>query len=108
MPFVMVDCQTLASGEVNEDRAGAVNDLAWVIDGATDVVETPLTRARRDADWIAGRLDAALRDIAASAPIDLSALPSLTASRLVRPFRQGTIQHAWAARQTDQGTILSK
>ena len=60
MPFVTVDCQTSASGQVNEDRAGAVNDLAWVIDGATDVVETPLTRALSDADWIAGRLDAAL------------------------------------------------
>ncbi len=34
MPFVITDCVISASGRVNEDRAGAAHDLAWVIDGA--------------------------------------------------------------------------
>jgi hypothetical protein len=92
MSLVTVDCQTSPSGQVNEDRAGAVNALAWVIDGATDVVETPLTRALSDADWIAGRLDATLRDIGASAPADLAGLPSITANRLAADFAREAIR----------------
>ncbi len=86
MPFVITDCLTSASGRVNEDRAGAAYDLAWVIDGATDVVERPLTGAATDADWIAGRLDAALKVLAVTPPIDLSQLPDLTAARLAAEF----------------------
>ena len=61
MLFSIAECQTSASGLVNEDRAGAAHGLAWVIDGATDVAGTPLTGAATDADWIAGRLNAALK-----------------------------------------------
>src|SRR5271166_282771 len=86
MPYVVIDCLTSASGRVNEDRAGAANDLAWVIDGATDVVEDPLTGAATDADWIAGRLDAVFFALSATPPADLSLLPTLTAARLAREF----------------------
>ena len=86
MSFVIADCQTSASGRVNEDRAGAAHDLAWVIDGATDVVERPLSGAATDADWIAGRLDAALTALSATPPLDLSHLPDLTAARLAAEF----------------------
>jgi hypothetical protein len=60
--------------------------LAWVIDGATDVVERPLTDAATDADWIAARLEAALTALAVSPPIDLSQMPDLTATRLATEF----------------------
>ena len=86
MPFVITDSQTSASGRVNEDRAGSAPELAWVIDGATDVVERPLTSAATDADWIAGRLDAALAELAVTPPIDLSQLPDLTAAQLATEF----------------------
>ena len=86
MPLIIVDCQTSASGHANEDRAGAARDLAWVIDGATDVVERPLTSAATDAGWIAAHLDGALTDLAAAPPAELAQLPDLTAARLATEF----------------------
>ncbi len=86
MPFVVTDCQTSASGSVNEDRAGSADTLAWVIDGATDVVEHSLTDAETDADWIASRLDAALTALAVMPPADLSQIPDLTATQLATEF----------------------
>ena len=86
MPFAVTDCQTSDSGSVNEDRAGSAHHLAWVIDGATDVVEHPLTGAVTDADWIAGRLDAALTALVVTPPTDLSQIPDLTASQLGTEF----------------------
>jgi hypothetical protein len=86
MPLVITDSKTSASGRINEDRAGAAHDLAWVIDGATDVVERPLTSAATDADWIAGRLDAILTSLAVTPPTDLAQLPDLTAARLANEF----------------------
>jgi hypothetical protein len=92
MALSTVDFQTVASGAVNEDRAGAAGDISWVIDGATDVVETTLTGAPSDANWIADHLDAALKDIAASQPTDLSELPSMTAKRLAADFARDAIR----------------
>jgi hypothetical protein len=86
MPLIIIDCQTSASGHANEDRAGAARDLAWVIDGATDVVERPLTGSATDADWIAAHLDGALKDPAVAPPAELSQLPDLTAARLASEF----------------------
>ena len=86
MPLIIIDCQTSASGHANEDRAGAAGDLAWVIDGATVVVERPLTSSVTDADWIAARLDGALKDLAVAPPAELSHLPDLTAARLAAEF----------------------
>ena len=86
MPFVITDCLTSASGRVNEDRAGAADDLVWVIDGATDVVERPLTGAATDADWFAHHLDAAFSALSATPPADLSLLPDMTAARLASEF----------------------
>lgn len=86
MPFVIIDHHTVASGRVNEDRAGGAHDSAWVIDGATDVIAQPLTHAATDADWIAGRLDAALTALSATWPVDISRLPDLVAARLAAEF----------------------
>jgi hypothetical protein len=86
MPFVIIDCLTSTLERVNEDRAGAANDSAWVIDGATDVIERPLTSAATDADWIAGRLDAVFSALSATPRADLSLLPDLAASLLASEF----------------------
>ena len=62
----------------NDDACGFVGDRAWVIDGATDLHDAPLTGAASDAGWIAHfvsrffhanyiRLDAVLREASKSA-----------------------------------------
>lgn len=81
MPLRLIDRISVAGSGVNEDRATATHGYAWVIDGATDVIEEPLTRAASDADWIAGTLDAALRAFAAMPACPFADLPEhLTAT----------------------------
>lgn len=70
----------------NEDAAGAAGVLAWVIDGATDVVDRPLTGAATDARWAAETLDGILRDIAGAPPDDLVRLPAVMSERLEGEF----------------------
>ncbi|HEY8275921.1 MAG TPA: hypothetical protein VIG52_02880 [Methyloceanibacter sp.] len=84
----ILDVATLAAGPINEDRAGAAGDLAWVIDGATDVVDAPLTSYPTDASWIAETLDTQLRDLATVAATDLALLPATLAPRLETAFQR--------------------
>ena len=51
MPIDIIDIASQGSGAVNEDRTGSAGTLAWVIDGATDLVETPLVGEHSDAAW---------------------------------------------------------
>jgi hypothetical protein len=44
----------------NDDAFGFTGPRAWVIDGATDLHDTPLTSAASDASWLARHLNAAL------------------------------------------------
>lgn len=44
----------------NDDACGATRSWAWVIDGATDLHETPLTNYASDAAWMATYLSARL------------------------------------------------
>lgn len=44
----------------NDDVCGAHGNLAWVIDGATDLHDAPLSGAASDAAWVARELDRAL------------------------------------------------
>lgn len=60
VPLRLIDRICVAGEGVNEDRADAAGAYAWVIDGATDVLDEPLTPASTDADWIAGTADDAL------------------------------------------------
>ncbi len=62
MSYTVVDTLSLASGAVNEDRAGSWGDRAWVIDGATDLGHVPLTRAASDASWFADEFHELLYD----------------------------------------------
>ncbi len=79
---------TLAANDINEDRAGAVGALAWVIDGATDVIDTPLTTSATDANWIAETLDGLIAGLAVAPPADLAELPAILTERLQLEFRR--------------------
>lgn len=87
-----IDIATLAGSAVNEDRAGAAGTLAWVIDGATDVVEAPLTQASSDASWFAETLDLALKELAHAPPADLAELPSVLAEHARQEFELATLR----------------
>jgi serine/threonine protein phosphatase PrpC len=48
----------------NDDAHGALGRCAWVIDGATDLGEPPISSAASDAAWLAGELNFALHEAA--------------------------------------------
>jgi len=81
-----VEVVSIASGRDNEDRAGAEHALAWVIDGATDVLPEPLTRAPSDAVWFAKATHEALRALATAPPSSLIDVPQLVADRTAPRF----------------------
>lgn len=83
---VTADIVSLAGSDFNEDRAGLAGNLAWVIDGATDVIEAPLTTGPTDASWIAGALDSMLRSYADGCLPELPGLPAVLAERLNGEF----------------------
>jgi len=86
MVLETVDIRTIASGAENEDRAGVAPPLAWVIDGATDVVPEPLTHAASDASWFAAAMHAVLSGLDAEAHASLAELPAVVADRLAPEF----------------------
>jgi hypothetical protein len=88
MRLDVVDGLSVAGGDQNEDRFGSAHALAWVIDGATDVLPAPLTDGGSDAAWFAGAMHAALGDIAADPPPSLANLPALMAARLAPEFER--------------------
>jgi len=87
MKLEVVDILSIASGRDNEDRAGAAPPLAWVIDGATDVLPEPLTRGPTDAAWFAGAMQEAMTSVAATPPPSLIDLPQIIADRLGPLFK---------------------
>jgi hypothetical protein len=83
----VVEIATLAGAPINEDRAGAAGTMAWVIDGATDVVEAPLTLGPTDASWAAETLHETLGGIAGEdIPTALTNLPAVLSERLAAEF----------------------
>lgn len=104
MRLEAVECLSLTSGRDNEDRAGRAGTLAWVIDGATDVLAAPLTRGGTDAAWFAEAMHRALEEMAAGAPPSLAAVPQRVAETLAPAFTmaacrppQGRNEHPSAA-----------
>lgn len=87
-----IDIATLAGSAVNEDRASAAGTLAWVIDGATDVLEAPLTQGPSDASWFAETLDLALKELAHAPPADLAELPSVLAEHARQEFELAALR----------------
>ncbi|MEQ8825943.1 MAG: protein phosphatase 2C domain-containing protein [Filomicrobium sp.] len=99
MPFQIIDQFSLASGSENEDQTGHNGIMAWVIDGATDMVDEPLVGKHSDAAWIANEAQNLLEqmDIEAAAA-DLSHLPQQLNEELAKFFQlqcRRTPQHRW-------------
>ena len=88
MAFRLVDCISVGSGAANEDRIGAFRDLAWVVDGATDLLDEPLiASAPSDAYWFAGEVHAALAQVAAAdRAISLADVPAIVAAMIAPRF----------------------
>lgn len=57
----VIDTLQRGGKAVCEDRVGVAGPLAWVIDGATPLSDSPLTDGESDAAWLADRLDFHLR-----------------------------------------------
>lgn len=53
MRFSLIDAVSISGGHHNEDRSGVSGATAWVIDGATDVLEERLVPGPSDAAWLA-------------------------------------------------------
>jgi len=84
MRLEVIDMASTGSGPVNEDRAGARGAMAWVIDGATDVLAEPIVSDTSDAAWFADALDRQLQLFAANGAASLDDLPAL-AAEAIRP-----------------------
>ncbi|MDX2307443.1 MAG: protein phosphatase 2C domain-containing protein [Hyphomicrobium sp.] len=87
MPISILGRESWPSGAANEDRAGARGAYAWVIDGATDVVEDRLTPGPTDAAWFAEALDRAMAARALSYDGDMALLPATLSYTLDSAFR---------------------
>jgi hypothetical protein len=86
MPLDIIEIASWASGAANEDRAGARGNVAWVIDGATDVLEQPLTPGPTDASWFAGQAHREIERMAVDEPSDLQTWPDHLATVVSRTF----------------------
>lgn len=74
------------SGAVNDDRVGQSGNVAWVIDGATDVGDGPLVGDSSDAAWLADTISNWLLAKAAELPADLAELPAAISAHAEREF----------------------
>ncbi len=86
MTLEIIDMVSSGAGAVNEDRAGSHGALAWVIDGATDVIASPLAGEISDAHWLAVEIERGLRLDAAGAIETLAELPAHLAHGLAQSF----------------------
>lgn len=98
MPIEIIDLQSWGSDDPNEDQAGHADRLAWVIDGATDLVDSPLVGEVSDAAWLAERANTTLHELAADPPAALVDLPAMLNGRLAADFAKCARrhpEHAW-------------
>jgi hypothetical protein len=86
MKLEIIDVVSSGAGTANEDRAGAHGALAWVIDGATDVIQSPLAGEISDAHWLAVEIERGLRLDDAGTIDALCDLPARLASGLADSF----------------------
>lgn len=75
MRLDVVDRVCAPGGAINEDRVGGFGPFAWVIDGATDVIDRPVTPDPTDAAWFAATLDGILTELARDWDSPLDELP---------------------------------
>lgn len=89
MRLKLIDRISIGSGHANEDRVGLTDGMAWVIDGATDVLDAPLVGGHpSDASWFADELHAEFERIAADGSVSLAGLPMLAAERIAPRFER--------------------
>src|SRR5688572_5837524 len=87
MVFEVVDSISVASGVDNEDRFGHSSGVwAWVIDGATDVLDEPLIGEGTDAAWFAEAAHRALTAAALRGPDKLCDLPAQICDEVATEF----------------------
>lgn len=109
MAFTVVDSISLASGEINEDRSGHHGGLlAWVIDGATDVLEQRLVGNGSDAAWFAEAAHNAMAMIAgADSPSDhLSDLPARLCEAVSEEFARAAFRQPAGRHEHPSATAL--
>lgn len=93
MVFEVVDSISLASGDANEDRCGhSGGQLAWVIDGATDVIETPLIGSGTDAAWFAEAVHRAISTAALMPPERIDDFPARICEAVAASFDRAAIR----------------
>lgn len=107
MPLAILARESWPSGRANEDRAGARGGLAWIIDGATDVVEEPLTPGPTDAAWLACELDLAIAERAASYNGSLATLPATLAYAMDGAFRRASVRTPRGPEEYPSATMLA-
>ncbi len=86
MPLDVIDSVSRGATPANEDRAGANGTLAWVIDGATDVLAEPLIGDTTDSAWYAERLHAALIRRGRAPVESMQTLPASLAEEIAADF----------------------
>ena len=86
MHIELLDMASRGSGPHNEDRAGSAGTLAWVIDGATDLVDAPLVGEHSDAAWLAEHTQLGLTSLHSQPFEDLADLPAMISGHLSEIF----------------------
>lgn len=93
MQLRVLDVTSVPGSGANEDRAGYAENSAWVIDGATDVIDGPLTAGPSDAAWFAAAMHEELETWAnAGAAGALQDLPAHLARNLDARFRKAALR----------------
>lgn len=80
------------SGAINDDRVGHRGNLAWVIDGATDVLEARILPGGSDAAWFAETLSLAFDDLGDTGDRPLTDVLADVTSRLARSFSASALR----------------
>lgn len=107
MVFEVVDSISLASGEANEDRYGHCGGLlAWVIDGATDVIETPLIGRGTDAAWFAEAAHRAISTAALVPPEHLDDFPARICETVAAAFERAVTRQPVGRHEYPSATTM--
>lgn len=106
MAFAIIDSISLPSGEINEDRYGHGGVLAWVIDGATDVLEQPLVGNGSDAAWFAEAAHRAMAATAFNPPEHLSDLPARLCEGIAAEFASNAYRQPAGRHEHPSATTL--
>jgi Protein phosphatase 2C len=90
--FSLRDSISLASGRHNEDRFGHYGAAAWVVDGATDLLEGRLLPGPSDAAWFAEALDRAFARLAEQPAQALDAVLAAATGEARARFQQSALR----------------